>query len=245
MDENRKLMISVRDVTMTFRREEDRSGSLKETVTKLLSRKLKFSEFTALRDVSFDVYNGDVLGIIGRNGAGKSTILKIISGIMKPTKGTIVRNGNIVPMLELGSGFDYDLSGRENIFLNGAILGYEKQYLFSKYEEIVEFSELRDFIDVPLRNYSSGMIMRLAFSIAAVVEPEILIVDEILAVGDENFQKKSRARMMELMGGGTTVLFVSHDMKQIREMCNRVIWLDGGTVRMQGATEEVCDAYKI
>lgn len=245
MEDGKKLMISVQDVTMTFRREEDRSGSLKETVTKLLSRKLKFSTFTALHDVSFDVYNGDVLGIIGRNGAGKSTILKIISGIMKPTKGTIVRNGNIVPMLELGSGFDFDLSGRENIFLNGAILGYEKQYLFSKYEEIVEFSELRDFIDVPLRNYSSGMIMRLAFSIAAVVEPEILIVDEILAVGDENFQKKSRARMMELMGGGTTVLFVSHDMNQIREMCNRVIWLDGGTIRMQGDTKEVCDAYRI
>ena len=137
------------------------------------------------------------------------------------------------------------MSGRENIFLNGAILGYEKQYLFSKYDEIVDFSELREFIDVPLRNYSSGMIMRLAFSIAAVVEPEILIVDEILAVGDENFQKKSRKRMMELMGGGTTVLFVSHDMNQIREMCNRVIWLDGGTIRMQGDTMEVCDAYRI
>ena len=245
MEDNKKLMISVQNVTMKFRREEDRSGSLKETVTKLLSRKLKYTEFTALRDVSFDVYNGDVLGIIGRNGAGKSTILKIISGIMKPTSGRIVRNGNIVPMLELGSGFDYDLSGRENIFLNGAILGYEKQYLLSKYEEIVEFSELKDFIDVPLRNYSSGMIMRLAFSIAAVVEPEILIVDEIMAVGDENFQKKSRARMMELMGGGTTVLFVSHDMEQIREMCTRVIWLDGGTVRMSGTTGEVCDAYKI
>ncbi|MBR4767940.1 MAG: ABC transporter ATP-binding protein, partial [Lachnospiraceae bacterium] len=147
--------------------------------------------------------------------------------------------------LELGSGFDMDLSGRENIFLNGAILGYEKQFLIDRYEEIVAFSELKDFIDVPLRNYSSGMMMRLAFSIASVVEPEILIVDEILAVGDEKFQEKSRNRMMELMSGGTTVLFVSHDMKQIREMCSRVIWLDGGRVRMNGETKEVCDAYRI
>ncbi len=245
MEDEKKLMISVRDVTMTFRREEDRSGSLKETVTKFLTRKLKISSFTALRDVSFDVYHGDVLGIIGRNGAGKSTILKIISGIMKPTKGTLIRNGNIVPMLELGSGFDYDLSGRENVFLNGAILGYDKKYLLSKFDDILEFSELKDFIDVPLRNYSSGMVMRLAFSIAAMVEPEILIVDEILAVGDETFQKKSRARMAELMSGGTTVLFVSHDLNQIRELCNRVIWLDGGTIRMQGSTDEVCNAYRI
>ena len=245
MEDEKKLMISVRDVTMTFRREEDRSGSLKETVTKFLTRKLKISSFTALRDVSFDVYHGDVLGIIGRNGAGKSTILKIISGIMKPTKGTLIRNGNIVPMLELGSGFDYDLSGRENVFLNGAILGYDKKYLLSKFDDILEFSELKDFIDVPLRNYSSGMVMRLAFSIAAMVEPEILIVDEILAVGDETFQKKSRARMAELMSGGTTVLFVSHDLNQIRELCNRVIWLDGGTIRMQGSTDEVCNAYRV
>ncbi len=245
MEDEKNLMISVRDVTMTFRREEDRSGSLKETVTKFLTRKLKISSFTALRDVSFDVYHGDVLGIIGRNGAGKSTILKIISGIMKPTKGTLIRNGNIVPMLELGSGFDYDLSGRENVFLNGAILGYDKKYLLSKFDDILEFSELKDFIDVPLRNYSSGMVMRLAFSIAAMVEPEILIVDEILAVGDETFQKKSRARMAELMSGGTTVLFVSHDLNQIRELCNRVIWLDGGTIRMQGSTDEVCNAYRV
>lgn len=243
--EDRRLMLSVQNITMTFRREEDRSGSLKETFLKLFQGKLKFSRFTALEDVSFDVYHGDVLGIIGRNGAGKSTILKIISGILKPTAGKVQRYGNIVPMLELGSGFDMDLSGRENIFLNGAILGYEKQFLIDRYDEIVAFSELKDFIDVPLRNYSSGMMMRLAFSIASVVEPEILIVDEILAVGDEKFQKKSRNRMMELMSGGTTVLFVSHDMSQIREMCNRVIWLDGGHVRLNGETKEVCDAYRI
>lgn len=245
MNDNNTPMLKIENVTMCFRKEEDYSASLKETVTKLFSGKLKVSKFTALEDVSFDVYKGDVLGIVGRNGAGKSTILKIISGILKPTKGTIIRNGNIVPMLELGSGFDMDLSGRENIFLNGAILGYDKEFLLSKYDEILAFSELQDFIDMPLRNYSSGMVVRLAFSIATVVEPEILIVDEILAVGDENFQRKSRERMMHLMSGGTTVLFVSHNMDQIREMCNRVIWLDGGRVRLEGDTKTVCDQYKI
>lgn len=238
-------MIRVENVSMRFRMANDRISSIKEYMTALLKRKLKFKEFWALRDVNFTVQKGDVVGIIGRNGAGKSTILKIISGILKPTAGQVVRNGNIVPMLELGSGFDYDLSGRENIFLNGAILGYSKEFLQSKYEDILAFSELGEFIEMPIRNYSSGMLMRLAFSIATVVEPEILIVDEILAVGDENFQAKSRARMMELMGGGTTVLFVSHSMEQIREMCNKVVWLDGGTVRMQGDTKTVCDAYKL
>ena len=244
-EQEKKLMLRINDVTMCFRMEEDHTTSLKETVTKMFKGKLRFREFYALKDVSFDVYKGDVLGIIGRNGAGKSTILKIISGILTPTRGSVERYGNIVPMLELGSGFDYDLSGRENIFLNGAILGYDKDFLHSRYQEILDFSELHEFIDMPLRNYSSGMIMRLAFSIATVVEPEILIVDEILAVGDENFQKKSRARMMELMGGGTTVLFVSHDMNQIREMCNRVIWLDGGHIRLSGPTEEVCSLYRL
>ncbi len=245
MSEEKKVMLRISDVSMRFRKEEDHAGSLKETVINMFAGRLKFTEFYALQHVSFDVYKGDVLGIIGRNGAGKSTILKIISGIMKPTAGNVERYGNIVPMLELGSGFDMDLSGRENVFLNGAILGYEKEFLHSKYDEILAFSELQDFINMPLRNYSSGMIMRLAFSIATVVEPEILIVDEILAVGDENFQRKSRARMMELMSGGTTVLFVSHDLNQIREMCNRVVWLDGGTVRLQGECQEVCDQYRL
>ena len=194
--------------------------------------------------MSFTVFRGDVIGIIGHNGAGKSTLLKIISGIMKPSKGRIWRGANIVPMLELGSGFDYDLSGHENIYLNGAILGYSKEFLQSKYNEIVEYSELEPFIHTPLRNYSSGMLMRLAFSIATVVEPEILIVDEVLAVGDERFQEKSKKRMMELMSGGTTVLFVSHNIDQIREMCNRVVWLDHGRVRMIGDADEVCDAYR-
>ncbi|HIS56513.1 MAG TPA: ABC transporter ATP-binding protein [Candidatus Fimimorpha excrementavium] len=238
-------MIDVQDVSMRFMMSNDKIGSLKEMVTQLIQRKIKFREFWALRDVNFQVKKGEVVGIIGRNGAGKSTILKIISGIMRPTKGRVIRNGNIVPMLELGSGFDFDLSGRENVFLNGAILGYSKEFLMEKFDEILAFSELGEFIEMPIRNYSSGMLMRLAFSIATVVEPEILIVDEILAVGDENFQNKSRQRMMELMSGGTTVLFVSHNLDQIREMCNRVVWLDGGTVRMAGETKEVCDAYKL
>ena len=238
-------MIRVEHVSMCFKMANDRISSIKEFMTALLKRKLKFKEFWSLRDVNFTVEKGDVVGIIGRNGAGKSTILKIISGILKPTEGRVVRSGNIVPMLELGSGFDYDLSGRENIFLNGAILGYSKEFLEARYDEILAFSELGEFIEMPIRNYSSGMLMRLAFSIATVVEPEILIVDEILAVGDENFQKKSRARMLELMSGGTTVLFVSHSLEQIREMCNKVVWLDGGTVKLMGATEEVCDQYKL
>ena len=239
------VMIKVNDVSMRFLMANDKISSIKEFVTAFLKRKLKFKEFWALRDINFEVNKGEVVGIIGRNGAGKSTILKIISGIMKPTTGNVERYGNIVPMLELGSGFDMDLSGKENIFLNGAILGYSKEFLESKYDEILEFSELGDFIYSPIRNYSSGMLMRLAFSIATVVEPEILIVDEILAVGDENFQRKSRNRMMELMSGGTTVLFVSHSMDQIREMCDRVVWLEGGHVKMFGPMNEVCDAYDI
>ena len=239
------VMIKVNDVSMRFLMANDKISSIKEFVTAFLKRKLKFKEFWALRDINFEVNKGEVVGIIGRNGAGKSTILKIISGIMKPTTGNVERYGHIVPMLELGSGFDMDLSGKENIFLNGAILGYSKEFLESKYDEILEFSELGDFIYSPIRNYSSGMLMRLAFSIATVVEPEILIVDEILAVGDENFQQKSRKRMMELMSGGTTVLFVSHNLWQIREMCDRVVWLEGGHVKMFGPVNEVCDAYDI
>ncbi len=237
-------MIRVEQVSMYFRLANDRISSIKEAMTALVKRKLKFQEFHALENVSFTVYQGDVIGLIGHNGAGKSTMLKIISGIMKPTSGKITRHANIVPMLELGSGFDYDLTGHENIFLNGAILGYSKEFLQSKYDEILAFSELQEFIHMPIRNYSSGMLMRLAFSIATVVEPEILIVDEVLAVGDERFQDKSRKRMMELMSGGTTVLFVSHNLEQIRQMCNRVVWLDRGKVRMLGDTKEVCDAYQ-
>lgn len=229
---------------MKFRMSDEPINSLKEIFTTAVSGKLKFNEFLALDDVSFDLKKGKTLGLIGKNGAGKSTTLKLISGILKPTSGTIRTYGNIVPMLELGAGFDLELTGKENIYLNGAILGYSKEYLESKYDEIVDFAEIRDFIDMPIRNYSSGMMARLAFSIASVVQPEILIVDEILAVGDVAFQEKSFNRMKELMTGGATVLFVSHDLEKIEEMCDKVIWLNKGKVVMFGDTEDVCNEYR-
>ena len=237
-------MIEVEHVTMKFRMSDEPLNSLKEVFTTAVKGKLRFNEFLALDDVSFVLEKGKTLGLIGKNGAGKSTTLKLISGILKPTSGSIRTYGNIVPMLELGAGFDLELTGKENIYLNGAILGYSKEYLESKYDEIVDFAEIRDFIDMPIRNYSSGMMARLAFSIASVVQPEILIVDEILAVGDVAFQEKSFNRMKELMSGGATVLFVSHDLEKIEEMCDKVIWLNKGKVVMFGNTDEVCTAYK-
>ncbi|MCR4633423.1 MAG: ABC transporter ATP-binding protein [Erysipelotrichaceae bacterium] len=237
-------MIEVEHVTMRFRMSDEPLNSLKEVFTTAVKGKLRFNEFLALDDVSFVLEKGKTLGLIGKNGAGKSTTLKLISGILKPTQGSIRTYGNIVPMLELGAGFDLELTGKENIYLNGAILGYSKEYLESKYDEIVDFAEIREFIDMPIRNYSSGMMARLAFSIASVVQPEILIVDEILAVGDVAFQEKSFNRMKELMSGGATVLFVSHDLEKIEEMCDKVIWLDHGKVVMFGDTEEVCSAYR-
>ena len=237
-------IIEVNHVTMRFRMANDRINSIKEYLVQFLKKRLKYSEFEALKDVSFTVERGEIVGLIGHNGAGKSTMLKIISGIMKPTEGNVAVRGNVVPMLELGSGFDYDMTGRENIFLNGAILGYSEEFLKSKYQEIVDFSELGPFIDTPIRNYSSGMISRLAFSIASAVNPEILIVDEILGVGDADFQIKSQNRMMEMMGGGTTVLMVSHNIKQIREMCDRVVWIEHGQVVDYGDAEHLCSEYE-
>ena len=237
-------MIKAEHVSVKYLMTYDRIKSMKEYLVQLVKGKIQYEEFWALKDVSFEVKKGEVLGIIGHNGAGKSTLLKVISGILKPTEGSVQVNGTIVPMLELGSGFDFDLTGRENVFLNGAILGYSEQFLKEKYEEIVAFSELGQFIDVPLRNYSSGMVMRLAFSIATVVNPDVLIVDEILAVGDADFQEKSKKRMLELMGGGTTVLFVSHSLPQIREMCNNAIWLEHGQMKLCGDVQTVCDAYE-
>lgn len=238
-----RTVIEVSDVSMRFRMNSDKIMSLKEFVTTAVRGKLQYQEFTALDHVSFEVKMGETLGLIGRNGAGKSTMLKIISGILKPTEGRVVCRGNVVPMLELGSGFDFDLTGRENIFLNGAILGYSEAFLNAKYDEIVEFSELGAFIETPIRNYSSGMLARLAFSIATVVQPEVLIVDEILAVGDAQFQEKSKKRMLELMGGGTTVLFVSHSIEQVKEMCSRVVWLEHGRVKAAGRSDEICAQY--
>ena len=239
-----KTVIEVNDVIMRFRMNADKIMSLKEFVTAALRRKLVYQEFMALDHVSFHVKKGETLGLIGRNGAGKSTMLKVISGVLKPTSGSVQCEGNIVPMLELGSGFDFDLTGKENIFLNGAILGYSEKFLLEKYDEIVEFSELGNFIETPIRNYSSGMLARLAFSIATVVQPEVLIVDEILSVGDAQFQEKSKKRMLELMGGGTTVLFVSHSIEQIKEMCGRVVWLEQGQVKLMGCSKEVCSEYE-
>lgn len=237
------IMLKIDDVGVCFRMDANRTTNLKEWVVRAIKREHRYVDFWALRDVSFHVKKGEVMGIIGHNGAGKSTLLKVIAGILKPREGTVHRGAGIVPMLELGSGFDMELSGIENIYLNGAILGYSKEYLEKKSEEIIDYSELGKFINMPLKTYSSGMLARLAFSVATVVKPDILIVDEILSVGDEGFQKKSRQRMMELMSGGTTVLFVSHSINQIREMCSHVLWLDKGSVKMIGDTQPVCNAY--
>lgn len=236
-------MIRVDHVSMNFRMNASATTSLKEWVIKLVKHQLRYTDMFALNDVSFSIERGEIVGIIGSNGAGKSTLLKVISGIYTPTSGHAAVGGRIAPMLELGSGFDYELSGRENVFLNGAILGYDEDFLKAKYDEILAFSELGDFIEQPLKIYSSGMMMRLAFSIATLVDPEILIVDEILAVGDERFQKKSLERMMHLMQDGKTVLMVSHNLDQIRDMCSRAIWMEKGHVRMDGPAQEVCDAY--
>lgn len=239
-------MIKVDNVSMRFNLGIEKNFSLKLffiNMFKSKKNKPKKEEFWALKDVSFDVKQGEVIGFIGSNGAGKSTMLKVIAGVMKPTKGKVEVNGNICPMIELGAGFDMDLTARENIFLNGAVLGYSKEFIEQKFEEIVDFSELRDFLDVPVRNFSSGMIARLAFSIATVVDPEILIVDEILSVGDIAFQQKSEAKMRSMIGGGTTVLFVSHSLAQIENICDRAVWLEHGQVKKIGPSKEICQEY--
>lgn len=228
---------------MRFNLSQEKVDNIKEYVIKLLKRQLLFQEFWALRDISFDVEKGDRIGIVGLNGAGKSTLLKIISGVMKATEGNVEIHGRVVPLLELGAGFDHNYTGRENIYLNGAILGYSKEFIEEKYDEIVEFSEIEKFIDVPLKNYSSGMIARLGFSIATVVEPEILILDEVLSVGDAKFRQKSEERILELFDKGITVLFVSHAVDQVQRLCNKAIWLEHGKIVMQGSADEVCTKY--
>lgn len=241
---SKKEAIKVDNVSMEFEMAQEKVDNLKEFVIKGLKRELKpKTNFKALSKVSFTINRGERVGIIGFNGAGKSTLLKILSGVLKPSKGEVHKNGKIAPLLELGAGFDHNYNGRENIFLNGAILGYSKEFLDSKYDEIVEFSELEDFIEVPIKNYSSGMNAKLGFSIATIVEPDILILDEILSVGDVKFQKKSGDKLKEMMGSGTTVLLVSHSTSKIRELCNRVIWLDKGKLVMDGDVDYVCDSY--
>lgn len=239
-------MIKVDNVSMKFNLGME-AGSFKETFIALFDKKRRINkqknEFWALKNVSFDVKKGEVIGIIGSNGAGKSTLLKVISGVMKPTKGSVQTHGVISPMIELGAGFDPELTARENIYLNGAILGYSKKFLDEKFDEIVDFSELIDFLDVPIKNFSSGMIAKLAFSIATVVNPEILIVDEILSVGDIKFQDKSKNKMMSMINGGTTVLYVSHSLNSVKELCSRVIWIEHGEVVKIGNAKTVCDEY--
>ena len=244
-------MIDVQNVSMRFNLGIEKNNSLKQMAVNLFNKnarqarkeKKNQNEFWALRDVSFTVKKGEVVGFIGSNGAGKSTLLKVVAGVMRPTIGQVLVGGNICPMIELGAGFDLDLNARENIYLNGAVMGYSKDFLDSKFQEIVDFSELHDFLEVPVRNFSSGMVARLAFSVATIVEPEILIVDEILSVGDLNFQQKSENKMRSLISGGTTVLYVSHSIKSIESLCDRVVWLEHGKVIMVGETEEVCKEY--
>lgn len=237
-------MIEVNNVSMRFNMAKEKHESLKEYFLAAVQGKLQFEEFYALRDVSLKVEKGEFYGLIGLNGSGKSTLLKVIAGVYKPSMGSVTVNGSIAPLIELGAGFDMDLTARENIYLNGTVLGLTPKYIDSKFDEIVEFSELRDFLDVPLKNYSSGMVSRIAFSIATITKPDILIADEILSVGDFMFQEKCEKRMEELMSGGTTVILVSHSIDQIERMCDRVTWLEKGRVRMTGTTAEVCAAYK-
>lgn len=239
-----EIMIEVSNVSMRFNLGIEKGFSLKQWFVDLGKKKeiKKNNEFWALKDINFKINKGEVIGFIGSNGAGKSTLLKVVSGVMKPTTGDVNVYGNVCPMIELGAGFDSQLTARENIYLNGAVMGYSKELIDSKFDEIVEFSELKDFLDVPVQNFSSGMVARLAFSIATIVDPEILIVDEILSVGDIAFQAKSEAKMLEMIGGGTTVLFVSHSIDQIKKMCNRVVWLDHGKIVKIGG-KEICDEY--
>ena len=239
-------MIKIENVSMKFNLEIEKEFSMKQAFVNLFTKKKKKKkneDFWALKDVSFNIGKGEVVGLIGSNGAGKSTLLKVVSGVMKPTKGQVKVKGVISPMIELGAGFDGNSTARENIYLNGAILGYSKEFLDDKFDEIVEFSELKDFLDVPVKNFSSGMTAKLAFSIATIVNPEILIVDEILSVGDIKFQEKSKKKMMEMIKGGTTVLYVSHSLESIKDLCTKVVWLEHGKVVKMGDTNKICDDY--
>lgn len=237
-------VIEVNSVTMKFRMTKEKVDSIKEYAIRLLKRQLQYNEFVALNNVSFNIQKGEVVGLVGLNGSGKSTMLKIISGILKPTTGSVKVNGTISPLIELGAGFDFDMTARENIYLNGSVLGYSKTEMDKKIDDIIEFSELKDFMDVAIKNFSSGMIARLGFSIATATKPEILIVDEILGVGDFLFQQKCENRINDMMSGGTTVLIVSHSIDQIERLCDRVVWLDHGKVKMIGQTNEICEEYK-
>lgn len=239
-----EIALKVDNVSMRFNLERERVTSLKEYMIKLLQKKIILhDEFYALKNVTFEVEKGESFAIVGSNGSGKSTMLKVISGILKPTTGSISLNGSVAPLIELGAGFDMELTARENIFLNGAVLGLSKKFMRSRFDEIIDFSELHEFIDVPLKNFSSGMIARLGFSIATLVKPDILIVDEILSVGDHAFQEKCEKRMEELTNSGTTLILVSHSIEQVKKVCKKAVWINRGELKASGLVEDVCEAY--
>lgn len=241
--DDKKVIIDVDHVTIRFNLASEKIDNLKEYFIKLVTRKLMFQEFLAVKDVSFQVRQGEAWGLIGTNGSGKSTLLKAISGILKPYKGSITVDGFIAPLIELGAGFDQEMTARENIFLNGCVLGHTEQFMKEHFDEIVDFAELHDFLDSPLKNFSSGMRARLGFSIATMVKPQILIVDEILSVGDYKFRQKCAKRMEEMLSGGTTLLYVSHNISEVRRLCDHALWIEKGVQRMQGDVTTVCDAY--
>lgn len=236
--------VELRNVEMHFNMSKEKLESLKEYFLKLVKRQLHFEDFVAVDNVSFDIKKGDVFGIVGLNGCGKSTTLKMISGILEPTRGMVKTYGTIAPLIELGAGFDMDLTARENIYLNGSVLGYSKKFIDEKFDDIVNFSEMHEFLDVPMKNYSSGMVARIAFAIATVTTPDILIVDEILAVGDFLFQQKCEERINAMINNDTTVIIVSHSIEQIERLCKHCVWLEKGKIKMIGDAAEVCDAYK-
>jgi len=240
---DKELMVKVENLGIRFNLAKERVDSLKEYFLKFTKGSLHFEEFWALDDVSLEIEKGDFYGLVGINGSGKSTLLKTIAGVFKPTRGAVTVNGTIAPLIELGAGFDMDLTARENIYLNGAVLGFSKKFMDDHFQDIVDFSELHDFLDVQLKNYSSGMVARIAFAIATVTDPDILIADEILSVGDYAFQEKCEKRMAQLLENGTTVIFVSHSIEQVKRMCNKATWLEHGKVIMTGDAETVCDAY--
>lgn len=235
--------VIIEHATVRFNMASERISDLKEYFVKFVKRELMFKEFLALKDINLKVKKGEAWGIIGTNGSGKSTLLKLICGILKPYKGSVVMNGSVAPLIELGAGFDGDLTARENIFLNGAVLGYNSKFMTEYFDEIVEFSELQDFLDIPIKNFSSGMAARLGFAIATIVRPEILICDEVLAVGDYAFQNKCEKRMADMRKQGTTLLYVSHSIESVKSVCDHALWIDHGYERMKGDAETVCDSY--
>lgn len=239
-----KVVIKVDRVGVKFQMSSEKVDNLKEFIIKKINRQINYKEFWALKNVTFNVEQGDRVGILGLNGAGKSTLLKVIAGVLKANEGSIVTKGRIAPLLELGAGFDLQYTGAENIYLYAAVLGYSKEFIREKYNEIVEFSELGDFINVPVKNYSSGMKSRLGFAIATVVEPEILILDEVFAVGDAKFRKKSEQKIKSMFKQGVTVLFVSHNIEQVKTICNKAILLEKGTLIARGNVEEICELYE-